>query len=247
MSQPDIFREVEEDIRREQLARLWDRYGVYVLISALVIVFGVALHNAWNWWSARQAAENGAAYARAVKLLDDGKADEGAQELSRIVSAAPGGYRMLARLRLTALDAAKGRTTDAVAAYDAIADNATADEIFRGLARIQAAALRLDLAGWSEMKQRLDQLNTPESPWRHSAKELLGLSAFRTGNTSEAERLFGEVLNDADAPGDLKQRAEMMLALLVKTGGSGRNTKEEPQNHETDKSENGKTQDVKTQ
>lgn len=236
MSESDIFREVEEDIRREEIARLWDRYGLYVLVGALLIVFGVAIHNAWSWWSARQAAESGAAFTRAVALAGEGKTDAAAVALSDIARDAPGGYRLLARLRLAALDASRGRVAEAVAVYDAIADNETAGEMFRGLARIRAATLRLDVAGWNEMYERLDRLNSPENPWRHSAKELLGLSAYRTGSTTEAERMFGELLGDGEAPRDLKQRAEMMLALLVKTGanGSGQSAKEEPQSHAKD-------------
>jgi hypothetical protein len=247
MSERDIFREVEEDIRHEELARLWDRYGLFVLVSALVIVFGVAVGKGWTWWNAKQAAENGAMFAHASTLIEQGKTDDGVAELNKLLTNAPGGYRLLARLRLAAVDAAKGRGAEAVSAYDALADNATADPMFRGLARLQAATLRVDTADWNEMKQRLDQLNSPENPWRHSAKELLGLSAYRTGKTAEAQVLFGELLGDADAPGDLKKRAEMMQALLVQTGGSDRNTKEEPQSHENTKSQDGKTQDSKPQ
>lgn len=247
MSERDIFREVEEDIRREEFARLWDKYGLIVLVAALAIVLGVAGANGWRWWQNKQAAETGAIYSRAATLIEEGKAEEAQRELNRVLDEGSGGYRLMARMRLAALDASKGRTDEAVSVYDALSNNPTADEMLRGLARVEAAMLRVDRASWDEMKGRLDQLNTPENPWRHSAKELLGLSAYRTGKSAEAERLFGELTSDSEAPGGLKQRAEKMLALLANTGKGDRNTKEEPQSHEKTLSQDGKTQDGKAQ
>jgi hypothetical protein len=247
MSERDIFREVEEDIRREELARLWDKYGLIVLIAALIIVLGVAVANGWRWWNNKQAAENGAIFNHAVTLVDEGKTDEAAGEFNKVINNAHGGYRLLARFRLAALDAAKGRTTEAVSAYDALSNNTAVNEMFRGLARIKAASLRVDAASWDEMKNRLDQLNSPENPWRHSAMELLGLSAYRTGKSDDARRLFGELQTDLEAPDALRERAKKMLALLDGAGKSDGNTRKEPQSHEKTQSQGGKTQDGEAQ
>jgi hypothetical protein len=153
----------------------------------------------------------------------------------------------MARLRLAALDAARGRTEEALSAYDALSNNPTADELLRGLARVEAATLRVDTASWDEMKGRLDQLNSPENPWRHSARELLGLSAYRTGKPDDARRLFGELESDPETPGSLQDRAKKMLALLGNVGKSDGNTKKEPQSHENTQSQDGKTEDGKAQ
>ena len=46
----DIFREVDEDLRREQYKRLWDRFGGYVIGLAVLIVVAVGGYKAWEWW-----------------------------------------------------------------------------------------------------------------------------------------------------------------------------------------------------
>ena len=38
----DIFHEVDEEVRREQLKKLWDRYGNYVVAAAFLLVAAVA-------------------------------------------------------------------------------------------------------------------------------------------------------------------------------------------------------------
>ncbi|MGH6832134.1 MAG: tetratricopeptide repeat protein, partial [Methyloceanibacter sp.] len=55
------------------------------------------------------------------------------------------------------------------------------------------------------------------SAWRFSARELLGLSAYRLNNVHEAERQFSALLGDQGTPPNLRERADMMLALIVGT------------------------------
>jgi hypothetical protein len=215
MSEDNIFREVDEDLRREQIAAMWDKYGVYVLATAALIVVVVGGYNAYKWWQNKVASENGQAYYEATQLLDEKKGPEAVDALAKIAQNATGGYRTLARLQTAAAEAKAGRKADAVKLYEAIGESG-ADPMLRDYAKLQAATLRLDDADEAEMKQRLSGLNTDTNPWRYSAKELLGLSAFRSGNTGESEKIFNQILGDPSAPAESRRRAEIMLALLVK-------------------------------
>jgi hypothetical protein len=219
MSDDNIFREVDEDLRREQMTALLDKYGVYLLIGAAVIIVIVGGYNGYRWWSVKQAAENGAVYYRAAQLAQDKKPPEAIAAFSKIAAERSGGYRTLAELEIAALHAQEGRKVDAVAMYDHVAQTG-ADATLRDFARIQAAALRLDDADRAEMVKRLDGLNNANNPWRYSARELLALAAFRSGDTSESEKMFTQILTDGGAPAELRGRAEAMLALLVKTPGA---------------------------
>ncbi len=213
MSDGDIFREVDEAIRHDQLKSLWDKYGFLVLAVAVLIVAGVAGYKGWTYWQAERAAESGARFVAALRLNQDGKTQEALDAYKKIAEDGTGGYGVLARLRMAS---AGGDKAAAVEAYDAIAADGATDTILQGLARIQAATLRLDQADMGEMKQRLEPLTDSSNPWRHSARELLGLAAQRTGNAKDAEGYFTQVLSDREAPPSLKRRAEMMLALIVK-------------------------------
>jgi hypothetical protein len=216
MSEDNIFREVDEDLRREQMAALMDKYGVYLLIGAAVIISVVGGYNAYSWWATKRAAENGAAYYQATLLVDEKKTPEALEAFSKFAGRTSGGYRTLAELDVAAIHAQAGRKADAVTAYDRVAQSG-ADAMLRDYARIQAATLRLDDADRAEMVKRLEGLNTDTNAWRYSARELLGLAAFRSGNTGESEKIFSQILGDAGAPAEIRRRAEALLALLVKT------------------------------
>ncbi len=215
MSEDNIFREVDEEMRREQMAALWDNYGVYVLIGASLIVAIVAGYSVYNWWSEKRAAENGAAYYQASELVDDNKGAEAIAAFAKLARDGGLGYRTLANLEQAAIHAQEGRKSEAVALYETVS-RSDADSMLRDFAKLQAAALRLDEAEPAEMTKRLGGLNADTNPWRYSARELLGLAAFRSGNTAESEKLFNQILGDPSAPAEIRRRAETMLALLVK-------------------------------
>lgn len=216
MSDDNIFREVDEDLRREQMTALLDKYGIYALIGAAVIIAVVGGYNGYSWWAAKRAAENGATFYQAVQLVGEKKDAEAREAFSKFAAQSSGGYRTLSELEVAALDAQGGRKADAVAAYDKVAQNAS-DAILRDYARLQAATLRLDDADRAEIVKRLEGLNTDNNPWRYSARELLGLAAFRSGNAGESEKIFSQILGDSGAPAEIRRRAEAMMALLVKT------------------------------
>jgi hypothetical protein len=215
MSNTDIVREVDEELRREQVEKLWNQYRTYILAAAAAIVLIVAGYKTWQWQLEQQAASAGARFESALSLLRDGKKDDAAKALEAIVQSGAGAYPALAGLRLAALDADAGKGDAALARYEAIAISPAADVNIRGFAKLQAAQLRLDKADFTEMQNRLNDLATPDGVWRQSARQLLGLSAYKAGKLTEAQDQFALILNDKDGRGVNGQMAEVMQQLIL--------------------------------
>ncbi|OFW72028.1 MAG: hypothetical protein A2W02_05170 [Alphaproteobacteria bacterium RBG_16_64_48] len=151
-------------------------------------------------------------------LMEDGADAAKAREmLAALAEKGPEGYSVLARFQLAAAEAKAGDIDKAVADYDALALDPGVDPILQGHATLQAAALRLDKADYAEMERRLQGLVDSNSAWRFSARELLGLSAYRLNNMREAEKQFSALIGDQGTPPNLRERADMMLALIVGT------------------------------
>ena len=218
MTDRDSFlREVDEAVRQDQYKKLWDNYGVYALAGLLLIVAAVAAYKGWSYWQERQAQEAGAKFSEAL-TLEGGTGDAKAHDLlASLAAQGPEGYRVLARFQLAAAEAKAGVFDKAVTDYDALASDAGADQILQGHAALQAAALRLDKADYAEMDRRLKGLIDSNGAWRFSARELLGLSAYRLNDMREAEKQFSALIGDEDTPPNLRERADMMLALIVGT------------------------------
>lgn len=215
MSDRDFFREVDEAVRQDRYKDLWDKYGVYALVAAALIVAGVAGFKVWSFWQERKAQEAGTEFSQAVVQLDSGDTAKARGAFNSLAETGPAGYRVLSRFQLAAAEAQAGDTDKAVALYDALATDSGTDDILKGLATIQAATLKLDTADYAEMERRLKGLIEKGSPWRHSARELLGLSAYRLNNMQGAEKQFSALIADQGTPPNLRERADMMLALIL--------------------------------
>jgi len=214
MTDRDTFlREVDEAVRQDQYKRLFDQYGIYALGLAVIFVLGVAGYKGWHYWQERQAQEAGAQFTLA---MDEGTdAAKSRELLASLAEKGPEGYRVLARFQLAAAEAKAGETDKAVADFDALAADASVDSILQGLATLQAAALRLDKADYAEMERRLKPLIDSGSSWQFSARELLGLNAYRQNDMRDAERQFSALVGDQGTPPNLRERADMMLSLIV--------------------------------
>jgi hypothetical protein len=214
----DIFTEVDEEVRREQLKKLWDRYGTLIIALAVVVVAAVAGWRGYQWLEARKAAEASAAYNAAASLADSGKAAEAEAAFQKLAVDGTPGYRTLAKLRAAGVQSQIDPKA-AVASYDAIAADGSIPQTLRDLAKIRAGLILVDSAPLSEMTQRLEPLAQPDSAFRPTARELLVLSAMRAGDHAAAKKWADAIMNDPETSQALRGRVELLMAL--NSGGKG--------------------------
>jgi len=213
----DIFREVDEEVRRDQLKKLWDRWGNYIVAVAVLVVLAIAGWRAWSYWEMKKAQEAGTAFEAALASAQAGKHEEAEAAFAKIAAASPSGYRMLARMREAAELAQRDRAA-AVKAYDAIAADSRMGRTLQDLAAVRAALLLVDSAPASEIQTRLEPLTASDRPFRHSARELIALAAWRSGDVKTARRWFDMIMTDAETPSGTRSRIEMMMALADAVG-----------------------------
>jgi hypothetical protein len=213
----DIFQEVDEEVRRERLQKLWDRYGLYFIALAVLIVAGVGAWRGYQYYEAKKAAAAGAQFEQAAELSEQGKHAEAEAAFAKLAAEAPAGYRVLARLR-AASELANTDVKAAVAAYDAVAADGSAGQSLQDVAALRAGMLLLDSAPLDEMRRRLDPLSEPTRSFRHSAREMLALSAWRNGDAAAAKRYIDLIADDAETPQGVRSRVELLSALLAASG-----------------------------
>ena len=209
----ELFDEVDEEIRREQLKRLWDKYSIYIIALALLIIAAVGGWRGYQYLEAKKAAEAGEAFNRAIELSEQGKHEEAEKAFADLAAKAPYGYSLLSRFR-AAGEVANRDPKAAAKMFDELAADSSVGAEQQELARIRAAGLLVDSATYPDMKQRLERDTVPEATFRHTARELLALSAFRANDTTAARLWLDQISADAETPPSLRSRAEALQALL---------------------------------
>jgi hypothetical protein len=209
----ELFDEVDEEVRRDQLKKLWDQYSIYIIAGALLIIAAVGGWRGYQYLEAQKAAEAGAAFDAAIDLSEQNKHAEAEAAFDKLAATAPSGYRMLARLRAAAEVASRDPQAGAKM-YDEIAADRSIGTEQQELARIRAAGLLLDTESYPNMLQRLEPATKPEATFRHSARELLALSAWRANDTTAARQWLDMIANDGETPSAMRSWAEALQALL---------------------------------
>lgn len=215
----DIFHEIDEDLRRERFRRLWDRFGIYLIIAVVAVILGTAAYSGYRWWVQKQAQAASVQFEAAAKLAETGKHQEAEAAFTALAKDAPSGYRVLARFRaageLSARDAAAG-----VAAFDALAADASLTAIERDLARIRAGLLLVDTGTVDAVKQRVQALADGQSPLRHAARELIALAQYKAGDLAGANATASTLVADPEVPYGVRSRAELLRTLSAPAPGA---------------------------
>jgi len=209
----DFFREVDEDVRRDQLINIWKQYQNWIIGAALLIVLGTGGWRLHDYYRLKNIEAAGARFAAAQQLATDGNAAEAAEAFSAIAKDGSKGYAMLARLANANAMAGKDPKA-AAAAYDAIADDPTIDPAYQNVARLRGAYLRIDFDDPKAFTQRYAAYASPDSPYRNAYRELLALADTRRGDFTGAAHWLELAAADPTSPPALRGRADAFLTIV---------------------------------
>jgi hypothetical protein len=214
----DIFDEVEEDLRAERAEKLLKKYGWLIVVAIIVAVGGTAGWQIWGRMQAQQDAMVASRFIAAETAIEQAKPGKPAASqidaLDQLAARGPAGYKTLARLRAAELKANAGDLAGAVALWDQVAADASADTLLRDLATLTATMRQLDHGDPAQLQARLEPLAVPGNPWSALAREQLAMLDLRQGKTDDAKTKLKMLSNDFEAPAGVRARAAALLAGL---------------------------------
>jgi hypothetical protein len=214
-SSEEFIREVDEELRRDQLAKLWRRYGAVVVAVAVLVVAATAAKVGWDQWRQRLMAAEALRFAAAEQALGAGQDAEAAELFAALAAEGDTGYAALARLREAEARLALEDETAAVAALERLAGDGGADDpILRDLGALLAVQREVDQGDPGELARRLEPLAAGDSPWRHRARELQALVAIRAGELERARGILTELGREVGVPPTQRRRSEELLQAI---------------------------------
>jgi hypothetical protein len=215
----DIFEEVDEHLRSDRLGALARRYLPWVLgifAVALIAAFGL-----WGFTSYQQRNIDAAsrAYATGIDLLSKNDPAGAYASFGAAAGKSAPAYRALALMEQAGVRLQQKRTQDAVALFDQAAQ-ATSDPVISDAARLKSAFAVLDTAPYVEVEARLKPLTDANRPYHALAREALALAKLNAGRPTDALSDFQVLALMADAPQDVRERAQAAMAV-IKGGTAG--------------------------
>lgn len=218
MSDDSFMREVEDELRSDKVSNFWQKYKYLVIGGAIAIVVGTAGSGLYDSYTKSAAGLSGDQFLSAIELSNDGKHDQAIAALEILGNDGVGQYPALAKVRLAAELAKKGDAQKAIEAFDVIANDTSFDETLRNVASLRAGLLLVDHGSYDEVSDRLQIMSETGKSFRHSAREGLGLSAWKHEKYEDALVWFQAIADDQGSPNGIRARAGVMLQLLAGKG-----------------------------
>jgi hypothetical protein len=213
MSDSELFREVDEEYRRDQMIAFWRRYGATVAAAAVVVMI-IAL--GINYYFQRQRAEKEVETARFEAMLSGiqpGNEQEAIQKLANYAAGAKPMQATLAMLTEASLRQRSGNLTAAAQVYHQIADGNQAPQDLKDLAVVRLGYIAVDSDKPEPLIPRLQAIADKASPWRYSAREAIALLTAKAGQREQAAKMFSNLAQAPGAPTDLAERARALAEL----------------------------------
>lgn len=217
MSQDNIFREVDEELRSDRMRALWRRFAPYVIGAAIGVVLVVAINEGWTWYHANNAAQSSDELYAAFEAIDGGDLPAAQTQLDALIANGSGSYPVLAQFRKAGVLVKEGAIADAVAAYDALA-NSQSNARLRELALVLGGTLMVDAGTLADVESRVGSIAAEGGPLRNAAREALGLAQYKAGDFAAAQASFEAVVNDPLAQSTTRNRMGYYLAQLLSQG-----------------------------
>ena len=210
----EIFREVDEDVRKDQALRAWSTYGRFVIGTVVAVILVTAGFQFWEYTSTNKNEEDGEKFVAALNVARGGRPALAAEKFAAVAEEAGAGIATMSLLQRAAAMAEAGDFRGAVTLYDLIAEDSGADQTLRDLARLLGAQHLVKIEPRAVVDDRLAPLVGPSNPWRFSAIEISGLAALKAGDVAGARESFERLADDPLAPQGIRSRAAELLAAL---------------------------------
>lgn len=227
MSNDTLLREVDEELRRDRMRKLWRQSAPFIFGAAAAVILLVAGYEGWNWWTDSNSARSSDQFYAAAQAADGSDLAAAEKALDDVIAQGSGAYPALAQFRDASLLAQQGKIDEAVAAYDSLATTQSSTHL-RELALVMGANLLIDKGDVPAVEQRVGGSIVPESPMRNAAREVLGLTQYKAGQLDAAMTTFQAIIDDPLASRDLQSRVQIYIQQLLAEGAAPVVTSEEP-------------------
>jgi|CXWL01.1.fsa_nt_gi hypothetical protein len=196
----ELFREIEEDIRRERFEKLWRSVGRFAVWGSVAIVVATAVFVAWDNHAQNQAEEKTSQLLKAGERMNASDYKGAISIFSALTDDNTSTYYTIAMLQKAEAQESSGDAEGAKKTYAALAKS---NSEFSALAKLK-----------SDEKNDVIEISV-DSAFYHTASEQNAWRLLHAGKKAEAANIFVSLLNDENSPRSLVSRAREVLRVIA--------------------------------
>lgn len=210
----DIFEEVDEDVRHDQMVAIAKLWGPYIISIVIAIVLGVSSYVGWNSYSEGKLQDESHKFEAAMNDVAAGNFNAAAKSFDALAKSSTSGYALVANLRTATNKLKTGDFEGAVDIWDSVSQQVSDNVLLASLAKLNAAVLLIDLGRNDEARVRLEAISAEDNAFHFTAKELLAFMDYDEGNLGAALAAYQEMAFAQNIPPGVQKRAKEMLELV---------------------------------
>ena len=209
-----FLREVDENLRRDQLRDFAKKYGNWI---GLAVVLFLAASGGVIWWKQHKVSKSEAQVEQLAQVYHDisgGNSSKAPAQFDQLADSGSKAVRASALFSIAALALQKNDQKTAIAKYREVAGDSGFPQPYRDIALIRQTALEFDQIKPEEVISRLEPFAKPGEPWFGTAGEMTALAMIKQGKNEQAGRLFAAVAKDKTVPETIRGRAVQIAGTL---------------------------------
>ena len=209
-----FYREVDEELRREQMKTTWQRNGKWIIAGVVLLLAAIAGYLYWQNHRQEQAGKRGEELSAVFEDIQASKMKGAEPRLDAIAKEGGPGYRAAALLTKADLAIVQNNVPAAVALFKTLAEDEGLPAPYRELALIRQTAAEYDALQPTVVIQRLKPLAVAGNPWFGSAGEMVALAYLKQQKNADAARIFAAMAKDQSIPASIRSRSVQMAGAL---------------------------------
>ena len=202
-----FLREVDEELRRDQIVGVWTQHGRLILgaIVGGLLIFAAVL--GWRYWNHTKAEAQAVKLQTALDSIAANKPADAAPALAELGTSGAPGYGAIARMTEANQLYTAGKAKEAAAKFAAIAGDTALGQPTRDYALIRQTNIEFDTIAPQVVIDRLKPLAVRDSAWLGSAGEMVAMAYLRLNKPDEARTMFKTIAETETVPESIRQRA----------------------------------------
>ena len=205
----DIFDEVSEELKQDQLIKTWKKYSKLIITLILLIIISLVSYQAYITWNKKKIETISEQYLQALEELEDKNYSKSQSLFLNHSKEHKSGYSTLSLFGLAESNYKSKKIDEMIINYKTIYDDESIDIYYRNLARI-LSFLKDNLSSFDKQKSLLEPILNSPSKFQFLAAELEVMLYIKFDKIRDAQKALNILLNRSDISFEQKNRLELI-------------------------------------